>query len=156
MLGYGNNVMFQKFHFELQPSFPPFPFDFIFQHQVVLKNFKLCPAGWWVPSLILTWSNLKECWRRLRSGGHFPKLGQIQTLGVTRGRGAGPPAGQHTSFLGPSDNALPTQHPCVLTLKMCNRNRNKQNELGLEKIGIGIWCIWIFCCHSHFSDYKFD
>ena len=48
MLGYGNNVMFQKFHFELQPSFRPSPFDFIFQHQVVLKNFKLCPAGWWV------------------------------------------------------------------------------------------------------------
>ena len=83
MLGYGNNVMFQKFHFELQPSSPPLiSYSSIWLYQ---KFFKLCPAGWWVPSLVLTWSNLKECWRRLRSGGHFPKLGQIQTLGVTPG-----------------------------------------------------------------------
>ena len=36
--------------------------------------------------LILSLANLKECQRRLRSRGHLPKLGQIQTLGVTPDR----------------------------------------------------------------------
>ena len=142
MLGYHKNVMLQKFHFELQsspPSPPPLISYFsIWFYQNSSNSVQLADGS---PSLILTWSNLKECWRRLRSGGHFPKLGQIQTLGVTRGGGRDHQQGNTPYFWGLQTmhcHSQSTQHLCVLTLKMCNRNRNKQNQLGLEKIGTGI------------------